>query len=304
MIQNKYRGCLVGLAVGDALGAPVEEIPKHASLSVPRPITDMVGGGYHRLLPGQITDDTEMALCIARSIAEKKAFDPADIAQRFVAWYEDNQIGAGGTTRAAIHRLKQGYAWDEAANIEKCLQSLGNGSVMRCAPIAMYDALHHEDLNVHSRNQGIITHPHQDCIDSVLFVNMLLASLLCGDEKQAAYEKALDSIAHNAELQQRYHAIPLLKEFQTSGEVKATVETALYPVLTTNSFAEALLKAVNMGGDADTRGAITGALAGAYYGESAIPGKWKYKLLDRNAKPIYHELVALSYSLYELAARE
>ncbi len=304
MMQDKFRGCLIGLAIGDALGGPVEEIPKHLALAVHRPITDLVGGGYHRLLPGQVTDDTEMALCLARSIAEKRGFDPADIAQRFVGWYEDNQIGAGGTTRAAINRLKQGYPWYDAANSEKCLQSLGNGSVMRCAPVAMYDALHSDELVAHSHDQGIITHPHHHCIDSVLFVNTLLAHLLCGDKKQEAYEKALDSIIHNTEIHQKYHNAHQRQEFNTSGEVKATVETALHSFLTTNSFEDALLKAVNMGGDADTRGAVTGAMVGALFGEKAIPGKWKYKLIDRHAKPIYHELVSLSLSLYELAARK
>jgi len=303
ILEDGFAGVLVGLAVGDALGGPVEEIPNHPS-RVPRPISDMVVGGYLRLLPGQVTDDTEMALCIAQSIAEKKDFDPADIAQRFIHWFDTNPLGVGGTTRRAIKRLKEGYAWHEAAQIDYCKNSLGNGSVMRCAPIAMYDALHSNELVLHSKDQGIITHPNPECVGSTIFLNTILASLLQGNKKDEAYKKGLHAIVAEDALHERYRHIPTLTTFGVSGEVKATTESAVHCFLSTASFEEAVLKAVNMGGDADTRGAVTGALAGAYYGEDSIPRKWKYKLMDRHTKPIYHELVAVNLSLYELASRE
>lgn len=322
--EDKFKGCLIGLAAGDALGGPVEEIPKHPS-PVQRPIYEMIGGGYLNLLPGQITDDTEMALCIARSIAEKKYFDPEDIAKRFVHWFDDNMIGAGSTTRAAIKRLKEGFPWYEAGYNQKGITLTGNGSVMRCAPVGMYDYKNITDLIKHSKEQSIITHPHQDCIDSSIFINSIIAYCLenkngrdsyssynDGGLKYDAYDEALTKmikIGSNDLLLAQYGAIGSVLEpdkylkQKLSGTVYDTVDSAVYCLLSTWTFEECILKAVNLGGDADTRGAMAGAMAGACYGETAIPEQWKEKLVDRNGKQIYSELCDLSQSIYQLAQR-
>ncbi|MBI4440629.1 ADP-ribosylglycohydrolase family protein [Candidatus Woesearchaeota archaeon] len=299
-LEDAFTGCLVAVAVGDALGGPVEEIQKDPCRTVARPITEMVGGGYHKLLPGQITDDTEMTLCLARSLVERKGFDPADIAQRFVAWYDDNQIGAGTTTRAAIRQLKAGQPWDQAGYNEKGLRLTGNGSVMRCAPAGLFAYNDLELLTAVSRDQSRITHPHEDCIDSCIFINTMLAQMLNGWSKTNAYLHGLNAISTNKSLAAQYGAIPLLTIMKTSGHVRDTVESAVYAFLTTNTLEEAILCSVNMGGDADTRGAVTGALAGAYYGEHAIPARWKSVLVDRHDMPVYGELCKLGTSLYEL----
>ncbi len=302
LLEDRFAGCLVGVAVGDALGAPVEEIPKHPT-TVQRPVTEMVGGGWLSLAPGQITDDTEMSLCIARSIVEKKRFDPADIAQRFVAWFDDNSIGTGRTTRTAIRELKKGVQWNKAGYTDTGMRLTGNGSVMRCAPVALYNYKKIDELIHDTYDQSRITHTHADCMDSAVFVNFLIAYVLKGKEKKNAYECALMCIKHHPSLYEKYKKIPTLQEKKLSGAVRDTVETAVHSFLVSPDFETAILTAVNMGGDADTRGAITGAMAGAYYGEKAIPERWKSKLVDRHEKPLYEELMKLSGELYILAQR-
>jgi len=302
LLEHRFTGCLVGIAVGDALGAPVEEIPNRPT-TVQRPVREMIGGGWLALAPGQITDDTEMSLCIARSIVENKTFDPADIAQRFVAWFEDSSIGTGRTIRAAMKQLKNGIYWNKAGYTDVGLHSKGNGSVMRCAPVALYDYKKIDLLIRDTYDQSRITHPSAECMDSAVFVNFLIKYVLEGKEKNKAYDCALMCIKHHPSLYNQYRAIPTLQEKKLAGAVRDTVETAVHSFLTTTDFETAILTAVNMGGDADTRGAIIGALAGAYYGENTIPERWKTKLVDRHKKPLYEELRTLSRELYVLAQR-
>ncbi|MEK6964428.1 MAG: ADP-ribosylglycohydrolase family protein [Nanoarchaeota archaeon] len=299
-LEERFTGTLIGLAVGDALGGPVEEIPKHPCMT-PRPVTEMIGGGYLKLLPGQITDDTEMTLCLARSLAEKKEFDPADIAKRFMEWFYDSPIGTGKTTRVAMARLKEGIPWNEAGRNPTGNTLTGNGSVMRCAPISLFNYARSDLTAKHSAEQSIITHPHPDCVDSSVFVNILLYQVLHEEEKTKAFHESLPWIRHNPDLMQQYGQILGLQELRTTGKVRDTVETAVHSFLTTSTFEEAVARSANLGGDADTIAAITGAMAGAYYGEKAIPMRWKDKLVDRHGKPIHEELSSLGKSLYSLA---
>lgn len=296
-LEERFTGTLVGLAVGDALGGPVEEIPGSPTSTL-RPVTEMIGGGYLKLLPGQITDDTEMTLCIARSLAERKKFDPSDIATRFMEWFYDSSIGTGKTTRKAMERLKAGIPWNEAGRNPTGNTMTGNGSVMRCAPVSLFDYASSERTAKHSAEQSIITHPHPDCVDSAVFVNILLYHLLHGEEKEKAFQESLPWIRHHPDLMQQYSRIPDLTQLRTTGKVQDTVETAIHSFLTTPTFEEAVVRAANLGGDADTIAAITGAMAGAYYGEKAIPARWKDKLVDRHGKELYTELVNLGKELY------
>lgn len=307
---DKYAGCLIGVAVGDALGAPLEEIPNH-STSVQRPVTEMIGGGWLKLLPGQITDDTEMTLCLARSLVEKKSFDPKDIAEKFTQWYTDSPIGAGGTTRRSLERFREGAKWYLASDHENALKGKGNGTVMRCSPVALFDYANLEDVIDHTHKQSLITHRHPDCWDSAIFLNIMINLILDGRAKRESFDHALDMFRNvkspfdyantRQAVAERFSIIPALKEFDVRGEVKATVETAVYCFLKNDSFETTILEAINMGGDSDTRGAVVGALAGAYYGEKNIPERWKSKLVDRHGKPIYQELGKLSGQLLKLS---
>jgi len=299
-LEDKFTGTLVGVAVGDALGGPLETISTSCR-EIPQNVTEMIGGGWLKLKPGQITDDTEMTLCIARSITEKKKFDAEDIARKFVEWFYDSQIGAGRTTKTAIERLKEGVSWDDAGYNEVGLLSRGNGSVMRCSPVALLDYKDSKRLFKDSYQQSIITHPHPHCTFSAIFYNTIIANILSGNGKEKSYIDALKTIEHEPTLLKRYANIPNAKPNKPTGEVKNTIEAAVHCFLTTDSFEESIVKAVNLGGDADTTGAVTGALAGAHYGEKSIPSRWKEKLVDRHGNKVCNELMRLGKELYKLA---
>lgn len=213
-------------------------------------------------------------------------------------WFYDSSIGSGRTTRAAMKRLKEGVPWHKAGYNDKGLRLTGNGSVMRCAPIALFNYTDHENLVENSRIQSLITHPPPDCQDSAVFINVLIEKLLDREPKLEAYQAALEEIKSNEQLHARYSGIPKLQQLKLSGEVKDTVESAAYCFLATSSFEDAVVKAVNAGGDADTRGAVTGAIAGAFYGESKIPERWKGKMVDRHGRPIFEELRRIAKELY------
>jgi len=304
-IEDRFAGCLLGLACGDALGGPLEEIP-NSPCTIPRPVIDMIGGGWLKLQPGQITDDTEMTLCLARSIVACKKLDYADIAKRYVAWLDDSPIGAGKTCTTAITRIKEGIPWHEAANTELGRNSLGNGAVMRCAPIALYAWTDDRIRAKAGYAESTITHLHHDCYLSTNVVTHIIASLLRGDDKKSAFRKCLlqDWTDLSRTLMSRYARIPTLTDadIKTSGEVKDTVESAIHCLLSTDTLETAIIKAANAGGDADTRAAITGAFAGAHYGASAIPSRWADKLCERHGAPIADELKQLGSALRDAIA--
>ena len=178
--KERAIGSGVGLACGDALGAPVESSPNHSPHS-PNPfvyidvipelllkkdlVTELLGGGWHNIEKGTVTDDTEMDLCGARSIVECKGFDPANCARHFLSWYQDKPIGIGGTVRAAMEQLQAGVPWDKAGYNSIGIGSLGNGSVMRARPWGVYRFKAIGALIDETRIQSRITHPHPDCCD-------------------------------------------------------------------------------------------------------------------------------------------
>lgn len=302
---QSFTGCLVGLACGDALGGPVEEIPKHPS-KTPRPVTEMVGGGFFNLKPGQITDDTEMALCLAESLSERQGFNIPDIAQRYQAWFADNPIGSGKTIEAAILRLNEGFSWREAGFSDAGTKSLGNGAVMRCAPLALVYHPSEPLLYLNTQAETQLTHPHPICVESSLFLNALISHLICEFEsphKDEVMKEAIEyglSFVSIKSLNDLYRNT-LENSKNTMGSVDKTIAKALNAVLSTKSFEEALLCSANGGGDADTIAAVTGAIAGTFYGENQIPARWKTKLIDRHEKPIYDRLIDLGESLFDLS---
>ncbi len=140
-LQDRYHGVLLGLACGDALGGPVEFKSRDEVAELhPGGLRDFVGGGWLSLDPGEITDDTQMTLAIARSLAETGTLDMNDIARRFLDWYESDPKDIGLTTRAALVALKKGVSWEESGKRVSGYASgnaAGNGAVMRCAPVAL-----------------------------------------------------------------------------------------------------------------------------------------------------------------------
>ena len=281
MDSDRTRGILLGLACGDALGRPVEFSSPSSIAAEHGQLDEMIGHGTWNQPAGTITDDTEQALCIARSLVEQQAFDPADIASRFVDWYDSNPFDIGRMTMKSLSRLKHGDDWSEAGQhvweTSPEGQNAGNGSVMRCPPLAIPYATDWERLVTVSRQSSQITHADPRCTYGCAILNLTLAGLL--DDVDTPLQDALNYVDASAPDELTAALRPLARGDQpdlleTSGYVIHSLQTALHDGLHTTDAEEAIVTAVNRGGDTDTIGAITGAIAGARFGASQLPDRW------------------------------
>ncbi len=276
LIADRLRGIAVGAAVGDALGMPLE-----FGLASPPDelITGMLSG---RLPAGTFTDDTEMALALAESILAVRSLEPADLARRFADWYRRNPPDVGIHTSSVLHRVCSGESWQEATRgvQAKDPSSAGNGSVMRCWPVAVAAWQNQKLILEFSKLQSQVTHPHEECTSGCAFVNDMLFHLIHGKNPYEAYETALHEVDLPQGLSQTIMLAPHRKreELRNTGWVRHTIESALWGLLNTYNFEDALIHVINLGADADTAGAVAGALAGAAYGLEAIPAAWRKAL--------------------------
>jgi len=276
IIRQRIRGCVVGAAVGDALGMPLEFGPRRPADALVR---EMATG---RLPAGSITDDTEMALALALSLLEIRPLDTNDLAQRFMAWLQARPHDIGLHTRLVLLRVAEGEPWEEAVEaVQKDNpDSAGNGSLMRAWPAAVAHWDNLDDLLIDSWRQSRVTHAHPDCLTACAFSNVLIYHLLRGMPVDTALittssivrtSDAMWDVIKTAAYRDR-------EELVNSGWVRHTLETAIWALLNTQSFEEAVVQAVNLGNDADTSGAVVGALAGAAYGLDGIPKRWREAL--------------------------
>ena len=283
-LQDRFRGVLLGSAVGDALGAPLEFQPARDPNHY---VTDMIGGGWLRLAPGEWTDDTQMTLCAVDSLLEKRVFDPDDIARRFVAWLQSNPPDVGNHTRTVLNAIARGTGWEEASTQAQAANpdNAPNGSLMRCSPLALFFYRHPDYVATLSPVFSRITHAHADCEQSCVFLNVAIALLLMGADKQAAITGAEQATMGASEgLKARIRrAQETRNDTSPTGYVLDTLEVAIWAFLHTTTLEAALIAVINRGADADTVGAVTGALAGAYYGYSTLPARWLDALHEHNA---------------------
>lgn len=291
--RERYRGCLLGLAVGDALGTTLEFT--HPGTFTP--LTDMVGGGPFHLKPGEWTDDTSMALCLAESLVTKQGFDPIHQLETYVRWWRDGHLSVKGrcfdigtTTAVALRRFAESmprvpYPGSTAAH------AAGNGSLMRLAPAPLAFASNPEKAIRMAADSSRTTHGTPECVDACRYFAGLLLAAVAGLPKEAMlnndYEPAVkyflgESLAGKvAEIAGGSFKGKTTPEIRGSGYVIHTLEAALWAFHATDSFREGVLKVVNLGEDADTTGAVYGQIAGAYYGEQGIPAEWRSKLAMR-----------------------
>ena len=275
------RGVLLGLACGDALGRPVEFQPANSITDHHGTLTEMLGHGTHNQPAGTVTDDTDLALCIARSLVKQEAFDGQDIAERFLEWCENGPFDIGLMTADAIRAFDRGTSlrdtgrevWQDRPEGSNA----GNESVMRCALHAIAFADEPDTLIRVSKQSSAITHYDPRCTYGCAILNCTIAGYLRGSD--APLEMALERVEADApdELIETLRVVPDWiddSQLQTTGYVVHTLQTALYDALTADSAEEATVTAVNRGGDTDTVGAVTGAIAGARFGGESLPERW------------------------------
>jgi poly(ADP-ribose) glycohydrolase ARH3 len=299
-LKSKFTGSLIGSAVGDAMGAPVEGWTM-----------EMVSSVYGeekgwKMIYGRYTDDTEMMIGVAESLIEHKGFNGADMARRFIQNY-DARRGYGPGSKEALKRIRDGASWEEAS--EKLFGgegSYGNGAAMRIAPIGIlyYDNV--DKMREIAYKSSHITHSHELGKEGAALQAFSIALAVRG--QQEGMLSALREFVQNDVYKEKIRKIAILLDEEASkkeviselgnGEAAFnSVPTAIYSFLRFDNFEDSVVYAVSLGGDTDTIGAMTGAISGAYYGEGAIPTEWVERLeegekgrsyIKRLAEELYH----------------
>ena len=305
--KQQIRSVLFGVATGDALGVPAEFRTRQQMKD--NPVTDMKGYGTYDLPAGTWSDDSSLTFCLAQSLTG--GFDPEDIARYFQLWYYENHwtprgevFDIGIATREAIARLKEGMKAEDAGGT--AVSSNGNGSLMRIAPLLFY--IHDkpvEDRYELTKIVSSITHGHIRSVIACFYYLEFARQLLYGKNPPEAYGSVQKSVgAFLSEKQVNPEELAVfsrvlegdiseLEEEKISGNgyVVHCLEASAWCLLTTDNYKDAVLKAVNLGDDTDTTAAVTGGLAGLFYGFDAIPSEW----VDRLARKESIEELAVKF---------
>ncbi len=299
-LQDRFLGCLLGLAAGDAVGTTVEFRPRGSFT----PLLDMVGGGPFGLQAGQWTDDTSMALCLAASLVACNGFDARDQMERYCRWRDEGYMSSNGrcfdignTVASALARYRR--TGDPMAGSTDP-HSAGNGSIMRLAPIPLFYFPDLPSMERYASESSRTTHAAAECLDACRLMARMIHRALQGASKD---EVALgDCTTFNGAdkitgiARGDYLGKPAA-EVRGSGYVVHSLEAALWCFAGANSFEQAILAAANLGDDADTTAAVCGQVAGAFYGASGIPAHWLARLALRS------EIEQLAVQLMKIALR-
>jgi ADP-ribosyl-[dinitrogen reductase] hydrolase len=293
--RDRQRGALMGLAIGDALGAAVEFMPPGRF----QPVTEFRSGGPHGLNAGEWTDDTSMALALADSLSTA-GWDLNDQADRYVQWWQSGKYSVTGecfdigiATRKALARFASEK--DARTSGDRSDGASGNGSIMRLAPVPIrFGHLYRDDLPTFARlaeESSLPTHASEQCLSACRYMATVLAALIDGEAREVVLSPTWESLQQLNHLQPLH---PLIQEvaagsyrkkqppaIQGSGWVVKSLEASLWAFHNADSFEQAVLRAVNLGDDADTTGAVCGQLAGTYWGESSISASLRSGLAGR-----------------------
>ncbi|GAB4313167.1 MAG: ADP-ribosylglycohydrolase family protein [Methanobacteriaceae archaeon] len=284
-INDRIHGCLLGLAIGDAMGAPIE----FKAPGTFEPVNGYRSSPVHNLNPGEWTDDTSLALCLADSLIQCKGFDPEDQMQRYLRWYREGYLSINGkcfdignTTREALQCFERTHNPYCGPDHE---YSTGNGSLMRIAPIPIYFRHSIDETVKYAALSSRTTHQHPLAVESCQVMACLIQGALEGVKKD-------DLLSPDYLPQMKFHreikevVDGSYKRFEPpyirgSGYVVKSLEASLWAFYNSSNFKDGCLLAVNLGEDSDTTGAIYGQLAGAYYGKDNIPSDWVKDLAQK-----------------------
>ncbi|MGI6366759.1 MAG: ADP-ribosylglycohydrolase family protein [Anaerolineae bacterium] len=303
-LQKRFRGALLGLAAGDALGTTLEFTGPG-----PHGLSDMVGGGPFGLLPGQWTDDTSMALCLAESLVLSQGMDLRDQMERYLAWHDHGHLSStgrcfdiGGTTLTALEHFRR---TGEPLAGSTDPMSAGNGSIMRLAPVPMFYQRDAAQAIAMSALSSRTTHGAREAVDACRYLGGLLWGALNGVDKGTLLGPRWSPLGDGWSTQPLATTIAEVAEgsfwrreppqIAGTGYVVRSLEAALWALARSEDFASGALLAANLGQDADTTAAVYGQLAGALYGQDAIPAHWQSRLA------LHDTVLELADGLYRLA---
>jgi ADP-ribosyl-[dinitrogen reductase] hydrolase len=276
---DRFAGALVGLATGDAVGTTLEFKERGTF----EPIDDMIGGGPFRLKPGQWTDDTSMALCLGASLIERGGFSPKDQMKRYCNWQEHGYMSSTGkcfdiglTTQASLMKFRNtGEPFSGSTDPKKA----GNGSLMRLAPAVLAFQSDFPQMMYFVGESSKTTHASPECVQACQIFAEILSRAIEGESKEQILKKtSVKCKGRLLDINNGKFKSKTIDEIDSSGYVVDCLEASLWCFYNTTNFRDAILMAANLGDDADTTAAVTGQIAGAYYGFTNIPKDWVSKL--------------------------
>jgi ADP-ribosyl-[dinitrogen reductase] hydrolase len=298
-LKDRYAGCLLGLACGDAVGTTVE-FRRRGSFP---PVTDMVGRGPFDLVAGQWTDDTSMALCLAESLIECAGFDANDQMLRYVDWWKNGYLSSTGecfdigiTVSSALARFEEkGEPYAGLTDPD----TAGNGSLMRLAPVVLFYFPDLGGVRQYSADSSRTTHAAPEAVECCELLAAMISSALAGDSKDAVLSASRLALKEEkvVRLAAGDYVQKSVGEIAGNGYCVKSLEAALWCFHHSDTFEAAVLQAANIGDDADTTAAIVGQVAGAFYGKQGIPGRWLERLYMRK------EIENMAAELYAAACR-
>lgn len=285
MLENRIRGGIYGVAVGDALGATVEFMSQKEISEKYGRHREMIGGGWLSLAPGEFTDDTQMTLAVSEGIAAEPQNPVWEIGERFMKWYRSDPKDIGNTIRIALGNFERVGDWELAARQtrEKLHgKAGGNGCLMRTLPVTFAYLNDQAKMSDMSRKICSMTHMDPEAEAACVFYNRYAARLITSQDREGSLQAVLEELKEyfnypeTRKLYQLLAGVPYAdkKSLRASGYVVDTLISALAVFLKYSSFEDIVIEAVNLGDDADTVGAVAGGLAGTFFGFQSIPQRW------------------------------
>ncbi|MFY7999038.1 MAG: ADP-ribosylglycohydrolase family protein [Candidatus Kapaibacteriota bacterium] len=303
--QSQYQGALLGLAVGDALGAPLKFRERGSAPAV----KDMITGGPLDVELGEWTDDTSTALCLAASLIEKNACDAYDQLTRYSRWRSEGYLSSNGAAFDMSATMKMAIdKFDQTKELEcggTTREWADNDAISRLAPVAMLYAQNPNQAIDFAIESGRTTHGARESLDCCAYMSGIITGILRGHAKEKVLSDLYNPFGddwtdHNfcdevAQVASGSFKQNVPHDITGSGFVADTLEAALWAFYRTNDFETGAILAVNLGGDADSTGAVYGQIAGAYYGVNAIPRRWRDVVVKKDI------IIALADRLWNLA---
>jgi ADP-ribosyl-[dinitrogen reductase] hydrolase len=286
---DRFVGALLGHAVGNAMGGPLAFMSREQIQIKHGVVTEMIGGGWLGLRPGETTAEVAWMLCLAESLAEQRGFERADVARRYVEQLRTIGEGVDNITRAALGLIEEGTPVEEASRM--ALETTGedgasNGTVARGVPLALLRYHDEGALLRESLAEAGITHHDREATSGAATVNLFLARILRGvPGLDVLFDEVLGALLVNdagvlavlADVREARE-----RELRSTGRVTDTLESAFHAFYRADSFEDCIVRTINKGGPADVTGAVTGALAGAFHGPDSIPDRWLRRLSGRS----------------------
>lgn len=270
---NRIKGGLYGVAAGDALGGTTEFMSVKEIEAAYGYLTEIIGGGVWRLEPGEVTDDTMMTLCVADGILHHADDPVSSIGEEFLKWYATSPKDIGNIIRQVFQSYNGDWLEAAISAHETLGQSAGNGSLMRCLPVALAYSDPGKVERI-TRQQSRMTHYDSRCDEACLINNRIASRLLRGEELRQAIRLETEGTAYEWQGGGAPNCEP-------NGFVVHTFRWVLHLLMESDSFSEVVQRAANLGNDSDTIGAIAGGLAGIYYGYDGIPSRYSKAIIIR-----------------------